>query len=39
MDLDEAINLISNEKPENYNGKFIVARDSIFLKKVKEILG
>jgi hypothetical protein len=38
MDLDEAIALIAGESPDNYNAKFIVARDIIFLKKVKEIL-
>jgi hypothetical protein len=38
MDLNQAISTISNENPDDYNGKFIVARDIVFLKKAKEIL-
>ncbi len=35
--LDEAIKLIKNDKPDNYEGKFIVERDIVFLEKVREI--
>jgi len=38
VSLDEAIRLIKNDKPENYEGKYIVKRDLIFLEKAKEIL-
>lgn len=37
VSLDEAIKLIENDKPDNYEGKFIVKRDVVFLKKAKEI--
>ena len=33
--LDEAISLIGNDKPNNYEGRFIVRRDMEFLKKAK----
>lgn len=35
--LDEAINLIKKDKPNNYEGKFIVKRDLLFLKKAREL--
>gem|GEM_PF-5232825 len=38
MGLDEAISILSNENPDCYNGKFIVPRELMFLKKAKEIL-
>ena len=38
VSLDEAINLIAQDQPDNYAGKFIVARDLEFLKEVKNIL-
>ena len=36
--LDNAINLIKNDKPINYEGKFIVIRDLAFLKEVKKLI-
>ena len=36
--LDEAINLLENDKPNDYQGKFIKIRDLTFLKEAKEIL-
>jgi hypothetical protein len=38
MNLDEAISVISNDKPMDYNGKFNTTRELIFLKKAKDIL-
>lgn len=38
LSLDEAISRIEKEKPEHYEGSFIVQRDLIFLQKAKEIL-
>lgn len=35
--LNEAIKLIKNDKPDNYEGKFIVERDIVFLEKVREM--
>ncbi len=35
--LNEAIKLIKNDKPNNYEGKFIVERDIVFLEKVREM--
>ena len=35
IDLDEAIDLLENDEPKNYEGKFIQKRDLIFLRKVK----
>jgi hypothetical protein len=36
--LDEAIETLENDKPDNYEGSFIQSRDITFLKKAKEIL-
>lgn len=36
--LEDAINLVKNASPSNYEGKFIQRRDSIFLKAVKSSL-
>lgn len=36
--LDEAIELLKQDAPENYEGKFIKARDIIFLNKTVDIL-
>jgi 8-oxo-dGTP pyrophosphatase MutT (NUDIX family) len=36
--LDEAIKILENDKPDNYEGSFIQKRDIIFLKKAKEML-
>ncbi|OGM02952.1 hypothetical protein A3K72_01755 [Candidatus Woesearchaeota archaeon RBG_13_36_6] len=38
VSLDEAIKMLQSDKPSNYEGKFVIMRDLIFLKKVKEIL-
>ena len=38
VDLDEAINLVENSKPDNYVGKFIVKRDALFLRKVYKLI-
>ena len=38
VELDEAINLIKNSKPTNYEGQFIVIRDLEFLKEAKILL-
>jgi len=35
VSLDEAIEIIKNDKPDNYDGKFIVIRDLCFLEEVK----
>ena len=37
--INKAIKILQADKPINYEGKFVVMRDLIFLKKVKEILG
>ncbi len=36
--LDKAISLVEKSSPEDYEGKFIALRDSIFLKKAKELI-
>ena len=36
--IDEAIIKVQNDKPVNYEGKFIQERDLTFLKKAKEII-
>jgi len=33
LSLDEAIEVLGNDKPINYDGKFIQKRDLIFLKE------
>jgi 8-oxo-dGTP pyrophosphatase MutT (NUDIX family) len=38
VSLDEAITKIENDKPADYEGKFIQQRDLILLKKAKEIV-
>ncbi len=38
VSLDEAIKLLELDQPDNYAGKFIVARDLTFLKEVKNII-
>lgn len=35
--IDEAIDLIKNESPDNYDGRFIVKRDLLFLEKAREL--
>ena len=39
VSLDEATNLLTNEFPDDYEGKFIVKRDSLYLRKAKELFG
>ncbi|MBU1045451.1 MAG: NUDIX domain-containing protein [Candidatus Omnitrophica bacterium] len=39
VSLDEAIRLLEKDCPEDYTGKFIVARDLIFLREAGEIFG
>jgi len=39
VDIDEAIKLLEQDKPEEYNGKFIVIRDLAIIKEAKQILG
>lgn len=36
--IDEAISLLENDEPDNYEGRFIKIRDTALLKKAKEIL-
>lgn len=38
MTIDDAITQLQNDTPEGYLGKFILARDLLFLKKAREIL-
>jgi len=38
VSLDEAIDLLENDFPTDYTGKFIVKRDLTFLRKAKEML-
>ena len=38
IDMKSAIKLIEKEKPETYDGKFIVIRDRMFLKKAEIIV-
>jgi len=38
VSLDEAIELLKNDEPNNYVGKFIQMRDLIFLEKAKEVI-
>lgn len=38
VSLNEAIKILQSDKPSNYEGKFVIMRDLIFLKKVKKIL-
>ena len=37
-DIKRAIKLLEKEKPETYDGKFIVIRDRMFLKKAENIV-
>ena len=39
VDIDEAIELLESDKPEVYNGRFIVVRDLVLLKEAKRLLG
>jgi hypothetical protein len=39
IELDDAIRLMEEDKPVDYVGKFILMRDLLFLKKMKEMLG
>lgn len=39
MSLDEAIALLEQEKPDAYNGKFIVPRELAFLREAKRLRG
>ncbi len=39
MEPDDAIRKISRDKPTTYDGRFIVIRDAIFLKKAKALSG
>jgi len=36
--INRAINLLKNSKPADYNGKFIVKRDTLFLQEAKRIM-
>ncbi len=36
--MDKAINLLRSSDPENYQGKFIIKRDLVFLEELKKIL-
>ncbi len=38
VNLDEAINLLTKESPDDYEGRFIVKRDNLYLKTAKELL-
>ncbi len=38
VSIDKAIELLKNERPDEYNGKFIVKRDLFYLQKAKELL-
>lgn len=38
INFDEAINMLKNDKPNNYVGRFISKRDLTFLLKAKEVL-
>jgi 8-oxo-dGTP pyrophosphatase MutT (NUDIX family) len=38
VSLDEAINLLENDSPSDYHGKFIKQRDNVFLREVKSVL-
>ncbi|MDP3883119.1 MAG: NUDIX domain-containing protein [Candidatus Staskawiczbacteria bacterium] len=38
VDIDEAIKLVENSKPDTYDGPFIKIRDLIFLRKAKDLL-
>lgn len=38
VDLHEAIEMLKNDTPDNYIGKFIQSRDLLFLKKADDIL-
>lgn len=38
VEFDEALRLIKNDKPQNYNAKFIRLRELVVLEKAKEIL-
>jgi len=38
VDINEAIKLVEDAKPDTYDGPFIKIRDSVFLKKAKEML-
>jgi ADP-ribose pyrophosphatase YjhB (NUDIX family) len=39
IELDDAIRFMEDDKPVDYIGKFILKRDLLFLKKMKEKLG
>ena len=36
--IDEAIAIIQKDMPNNYQGKFIIKRDLIFLQKAKDLM-
>ncbi|MGH4119568.1 NUDIX hydrolase [Clostridium sp.] len=38
VDFDEAISILENDIPDNYAGKFIQSRDSLFLRRTYDIL-
>lgn len=38
VDINKALELIKNSKPDTYDGPFIVIRDVIFLNKAKELI-
>lgn len=38
VSLDEAINLLENDNPSDYHGKFIKQRDSVFLREARSLL-
>lgn len=38
VDINKAIYLLKNSQPDTYDGKFIIKRDLIFLKKAKDLM-
>ena len=38
VSLDEAINLLENDNPSDYHGKFIKQRDSVFLREARNLI-
>jgi len=36
--IDEAIGLLENDEPDNYEGRFIKIRDTALMKKAKELI-
>ena len=38
VEIDNAIDLVKKSEPTNYEGKFIVVRDLIFLQKAKDLI-